>query len=122
MVVPGSTGKQQHNWAEQVWTHVEDDTPPEPASEGPVVNTELTENLTLCSNRTPLSAFQQQAVPWFTANADQSTAARIARFQESGGSTEHAAIALGHLQAEQAVPALEPHKTRSPCGPNCASR
>jgi hypothetical protein len=84
-----------------------DNNTPEPASEEPVVTTELTENLALCSNRTPMSAFQQEALPWFTANADQATAALITRVQDSGGSTERAAIALGQLGAEQAVPALE---------------
>lgn len=77
------------------------------ADEEPAVNPELTENLALCGNRTPVAPFRDEALPWFAAHRELATPELIHLVERGGGSAERAAIALGHIGAAEAVPALD---------------
>lgn len=80
---------------------------PPPAPMEPIVQPELTQNLALCGNRTPMAEFRADALPWFATHAELATPELIALVHRGGGSTERAAIALGHIGATSSVPALE---------------
>ncbi len=81
--------------------------PPTPEPEGQQkIDAELAQNLARCGNRTPKAEFTEQALPWFHEHRDAAVPALIELVERGGGSSERAALALGALQAQQAVPAL----------------